>query len=314
MDKIELRVQGKRAKLMIKGNKGNTELGDERVKRGKVGVFSNSSRKRMSELIATLGEAIPVFVTLTYGREFPKDGETWKRHLGVFFKRLKRKYPHLSAVWKLEPQKRLAPHFHLLVYGGRIDKEWLAVAWAECSEDTTIDHILAGTRIESVRSSRGAAYYCSKYLCKLVSDKLPDYWHKAGRWWGIHNRKKLPLAEEKSYYMEATVGALFLDFLSSRLLESKKQAFIRKHFEDSSVHLRVHKEVFLDKWDKPTSTYADNIFELLNDFKMYSSSKATLHCITKCRGSIKRATAMCEKVMDSIQKFITGTGISFSYS
>jgi len=37
--------------------------------------------------------------------------------LKIFLQRFKRAYPDASAIWKLEPQKRGAPHYHMLVWG-----------------------------------------------------------------------------------------------------------------------------------------------------------------------------------------------------
>ena len=148
----------------------------------------------------------------------------------------------------------------------------------------------------------------------MVADELPDYWHTAGRWWGIHNKNKLPYAEKKVFYMSSKVSSLFLDFLSSRLLESKKRSFIRKNQTDPDVFLRVEKEVTLDKYHHPTSTYTDNLRGLLDDFHLFSSGKTSLHCMAQCSGSIERAKIMCQEVFDGIKDFIASTGLEFDYS
>ena len=50
-------------------------------------------------------------VTLTYPKVFPACPRTWKKHLDIFLKRLRRAYTFQAVVWKLEPQRRGAPHF-----------------------------------------------------------------------------------------------------------------------------------------------------------------------------------------------------------
>ena len=91
-----------------------------RTSRPKIKEFSRRSRKRLRHrLMAAKWNGIGPFcvyeVTLTYPDEFPKDGEEVKRHLDVFLKRLKRKYPGLAGAWKMEFQRRGAPHFHVIM-------------------------------------------------------------------------------------------------------------------------------------------------------------------------------------------------------
>jgi hypothetical protein len=85
---------------------------DKRSKRGAVSGFSCKSRSRMLALVSSLNAKIhPVFVTLTYPLLWDNDPLAWKSDLDTFGKWLLRKYPSASFIWKLEPQKRGAPHF-----------------------------------------------------------------------------------------------------------------------------------------------------------------------------------------------------------
>lgn len=95
-------------------------------KRGEVSEFSEPSRRRFLQLLATLNRtAEPIFVTLTYPDSFPAYSEAFKRHLELFSHRLRRRWPKASVIWKLEFQERksgankgkIAPHYHLIVYG-----------------------------------------------------------------------------------------------------------------------------------------------------------------------------------------------------
>lgn len=85
--------------------------------RGQVTKFTRASRRRLLYKLAEVEkENLPQFLTLTYPNEYP-EVEVAKKHFQQFIKRLKRKFPDLALFWKLEPQKRGAPHFHCLVWG-----------------------------------------------------------------------------------------------------------------------------------------------------------------------------------------------------
>ena len=95
------------------------------AKRGEIAEFSSASRRRMLELMAKIDrKAVPFFVTLTYPDSFPLYRSDYKRHLETFCNRLKRRWPDMAVLWKLEFQVRksgrnkgkLAPHYHLFVY------------------------------------------------------------------------------------------------------------------------------------------------------------------------------------------------------
>ena len=90
------------------------------AKRGKIGGFSAKARGRMMELCAKIrDDAVALFVTLTYPSDWPGDPARWKRDLDAFGKWICRFAPGVGAIWKLEPQQRGAPHFHLLVSSTR---------------------------------------------------------------------------------------------------------------------------------------------------------------------------------------------------
>lgn len=158
--------------------------------RGDIGGFSKRSRMRMLQLVSSLrADALPIFCTLTYPLLWPSEHEAWKRHLDTFGKWLLRAYPAASAVWKLEPQKRGAPHFHLLIYGVPfIPHQLVAQRWFEIVGSGDTNHRAAGTRIESIRSRNGVLAYASKkYMGKEC-----EAFEGVGRFWGVFGRKNLP--------------------------------------------------------------------------------------------------------------------------
>lgn len=164
------------------------------VSRGTITSFSNASRKRLIETLASINRDrvrfMPLFVTLTYPEVYSEEGQTWKRHLDSFLKALARAYPGCSAVWRLEFQKRGAPHYHLLVFGLQwLDAKWLARTWYRIVASGDEKHLKAGTQVKRVRSWRGVMSYASKYMAKTggAPSKV-----EVGRYWGIFNRVAIP--------------------------------------------------------------------------------------------------------------------------
>lgn len=169
-------------------------------KRGKVSGFSAKSRNRLMRTLAEVRrDNLPCFVTLTYPAVYSDDPKVWKRHLDNFIKRLARKFPSVAGVWKLEPQKRGAPHFHILVWGVEYDQlaRFVPQAWYEVVGSKDDNHLawhwgLLGNKhcVSQVESQRGVFWYASKYMSKEV-----EGWENVGRWWGVFFRERLPLGQ-----------------------------------------------------------------------------------------------------------------------
>jgi hypothetical protein len=153
----------------------------------------------MRTLAGVRRDCLPAFVTLTFPEFYPTVQRA-KRDLDTFVKRLVRQFPDASGVWKLEPQKRGAPHFHLLVWGASF-RELLAFvpdAWYQVVGSDDPNHLawhkgLLGNSpcVQQVDSQRGVFWYASKYMSKEVGIMFSDW----GRWWGVFHRDNLPLGE-----------------------------------------------------------------------------------------------------------------------
>jgi hypothetical protein len=156
----------------------------KQAKRGKIQGFTAKSRKRMMIMMSKTDQnKLPIFVTLTYPAIFPQAKET-KGHLGAFIKRLKRKYGNnIGYVWKLEKQKRGAPHYHLFIWGikERSIISFITDSWYEIVKSGDPKHALAGTQVQQMLYKHGLMKYCSKYLAKI--DKQFDT-EEMGRIWG----------------------------------------------------------------------------------------------------------------------------------
>ena len=163
-----------------------------RAGRGRITQFSAGSRRRMFRFFQGLDRRqlppLKVFITLTYPKAWSRDGRIWKAHYKTFRQRLQR---HMGAnlqggVYKLEPQQRGAPHFHILAFASSIiDKKWVAQTWYEVVNSQDINHLYAGTRVEGIRSWKGIKSYASKnYMGKEIGE-LPEEWQNIGRLWGV---------------------------------------------------------------------------------------------------------------------------------
>lgn len=193
--------------------------------RGAISGFSKAARRRMLRTLSTIKQdslAEALFVTLTYpGNEVAEserwsvDPAVWKKHLDTFGKRLRRAFPGCSAIWRIDAQRRGAPHFHLLVFGaGFIPHEWCARAWWEIVGSGSADHLSAGTETRAIESPRQAVYYVSKYAGKVseYAYRTPagEEIRSTGRQWGIIARKDLPTAHRDVLVVLGERGRRFL--------------------------------------------------------------------------------------------------------
>lgn len=179
---------------------------EEPAKRGMVTCWTRKSRALLVASLAELdlapmmmGLNDPAMVTLTYPKAWEvvaPDGESVKKHLDQFRKRYERAWGHrLVCVWKMEFQRRGAPHFHLemappgglageerrRVHGesmrrweleggprprwraavgdGLPFQEWLSLVWADIVDHPDpverMKHEGAGTRVDYAEGDRG---------------------------------------------------------------------------------------------------------------------------------------------------------------
>ena len=188
-------------------------------KRGKVIGFSKKSRKRLLDVTARLADSRAIFVTLTYGQQFPDCMEA-KQHLQNFLKRFTRQYPNVTAMWRLELQSRLAPHFHLMLFCKFVPKAWIASNWGAVIGKQHWD--LSGDvarlpfiRVEKIHNRKHLRRYISKYVAKTTivdgeGDGIARFnampyptettqettqAQTVGRVWGIWNREFMPFAD-----------------------------------------------------------------------------------------------------------------------
>lgn len=185
-----IRVYPEGSIIEVSKNRDSVSTDLEIPCRGKITGFSKKSRLR---LLKTLGKVskkeLPYFITLTYPEKFPDEKEVYKSDLEKFIKRLVYRFPKVSGFWRLEFQKRGAPHYHLLVWGlPNADlTRYISNIWYQVVKSGDIKHLHAGTQIKKVRSWRGVMSYASKYMAKEG-----DYGQEVGRIWGVFNKNCVP--------------------------------------------------------------------------------------------------------------------------
>lgn len=197
------------------------------AKRDQIRAFTRQSRARMVRVLCTLDYAPlfedgqqPAMVTLTLPGDWEKIAPTasdFKKSV----ERFRAHYRHswgrsMVAVWKMEFQRRGAPHLHLLTTPpagrargtGETFMEWLGRAWAGAcqtakilGEAEAVKHVNAGTGIDYdergqwADAKRIAVYYAKHglYGAKEYQNQAPALWVEAGtvgRFWGYWGLKK----------------------------------------------------------------------------------------------------------------------------
>jgi hypothetical protein len=174
------------------------------------------------------------FITLTYPMNYPT-AKASKRHLDVFMKRFRRRYGRRGGIWKLEPQRRGAPHYHLLVLMQTVaciqdEIEWAAHAWNEIAGNEDPAHLrvhlglASGSRpcVEVVRDWEGVGRYAGKYLAK-VNPFAPE-WKNPGNFWGKFCPELLPL-RRRQVNLSVEAAALVRRAVVSWFNRQQPQAF-----------------------------------------------------------------------------------------
>ncbi len=163
---------------------------------------------------------VPAMVTLTYPGDWEvvaPDGASVKRHMVLWRKRFQREYGEPARyIWKLEFQRRGAPHIHLWMAppispgrSGRGFAQWLSETWTQVVDHPDAEqkarHRLAGTAVDVRKGlkacdpKRLAIYFTKHSSPNLHGDKeyqhiVPELWRHPGRgpgrFWGVYGLKK----------------------------------------------------------------------------------------------------------------------------
>ena len=170
----------------------------KKTKRGKITKFSTASARRLRETLLTkyVPDCDVYGVTLTLPLEhgeWENSTEYWGGFWNNYTNKLRQSLPDVGIVWRIELQKRNAPHIHAIVYTPK-DKPFgkMVTYWLE-SCDALAQRL--GVAIKTFD-------YCFK-VSQLVGDRIGFYRylvdhaskHKQeqlgyqGRQWGVINAK-----------------------------------------------------------------------------------------------------------------------------
>ena len=189
--------------------------------------WSRKSRAAMCRTFAELDYTplvecgrVPAMVTLTYPGDWESvapAGTSVKRHMTLWRKRFQREWGEPARyIWKLEFQRRGAPHIHLWMApphsvgrSGRTFWDWLSHEWADIvahpDPEQRARHLLAGTAIDILNGLRAcdpkrlAIYFTKHSSPNKLGDKeyqhiVPEAWrqpgHGPGRFWGVHGLQR----------------------------------------------------------------------------------------------------------------------------
>jgi hypothetical protein len=218
---------GDRNQAVVSSTRRSNSAADYRSAGAVITEWSRKSRSAMCRTFAELDYSplvesgrVPAMITLTYPGDWEvvaPDGASVKRHMVLWRKRFQREYSEpVRYIWKLEFQRRGAPHIHLWMAppmspgrSGRGFAQWLSETWAQIVDHPDsvqkARHRLAGTAID-VRNGlkacdpkRLAIYFTKHSSPNLHGDKeyqhiVPDLWQQPGRgpgrFWGVYGLKK----------------------------------------------------------------------------------------------------------------------------
>jgi len=225
-------------------------------KRNIIDGYSRGSRNRFLKLLISIDYkkmGVPLFYTLTYPGEYSNNPKIWKRDLDVFIKRLERLYPGLCGTWRLEPQRRGAPHFSGFMWGcedlstikGKLK---FSKMWFEVVGSGDERHLRAGTGIEAPKDDlTGLIFYCSKYQAKSEKGGVPQQFdYPVGRYWGVFNREKLSISKEE-FEIDSNLFFKIRRVLKRKLAKCLKKNIYRKIMSENhnGIWLIMSNEVIL---------------------------------------------------------------------
>jgi hypothetical protein len=181
-------------------------------KRGVVTEFTEASRRRLAFVANNTECAFRTMITLTYPKVYPNDGCVCKSHLRAFLQAFRRFTGGASYLWFLEFQRRGAPHFHILTdyplprdaHKRKSIQRWVSQRWYRVTGEKDPLHLIAGTRVERLRSPEGGAHYAVKYATKMEQKAVPREYANVGRLWGASRDVK----PQPYYELDCTEDAI----------------------------------------------------------------------------------------------------------
>jgi hypothetical protein len=175
--------------------------------KSEVKTFSRQSRNKLLKTLLSIdydAMGSPVFFTLTYPGKFSEDPLQWKKDFHAWVTRIKYNHPGLCLVWRLEPQKRGAPHYSGFLWGWDTlgtdeGRQELSRTWYEVVGSRDEKHLRAGTQaiLLDGPDRRQKIYYLAKYQSKKTKGAKNEFFdYPVGRYWGVCGRSNLAISKE----------------------------------------------------------------------------------------------------------------------
>ncbi|MBA7533511.1 hypothetical protein ES705_25751 [subsurface metagenome] len=205
--------------------------------RGNIQEFSKKSRFRLFHLMSKIDNKLltePLFITLTYHHGHHRVHSNTKGQLHHFLVRLRQLSPHVEYIWRIELQKRGAPHYHLIIFPSILDKPnnkinfsiMVSKIWHSIADPDSRAHKEYGCKIKVINSYREACAYISKYVGKYNPNEDSV---KVGRHWG--NSRNLPFRISSHVTTNRSGAKELIEILRRWLMEhGKKQYACEEYF------------------------------------------------------------------------------------
>lgn len=195
-------------------------------KRSTITGFSDASARRLKKKLVALNFRAHnwQFVTLTYPGEYSYDPLMWKRNLRAFRSHLERVWGDVfqGAIWRLEQQKRGAPHFHLLICWNqkvplRLIRTSVRESWTRILGGAGPNARWVRTEVQECRiQADGGVPKLMSYLCKYLGKRSHSGWlnpvngelQVIGRSWGEWGQ--LPYAQAEYFLLGPNELAQFV--------------------------------------------------------------------------------------------------------
>jgi len=160
-------------------------------KRGRVTTFSRKSRLSMFRAAASIRlEELSRgwWISLTYHHRCPAGKKQLIDDIEAWTQAVRRKFPRMVYVKRLEFQERGFPHWHLLVWTERGNMafdtpragRWMHRLWHRIAEPTSKHHAEHGPNVQPLDTWRKTLAYISKYCAKEQDGEQDGY---TGRRW-----------------------------------------------------------------------------------------------------------------------------------
>ncbi|MBA7577395.1 hypothetical protein ES708_19246 [subsurface metagenome] len=198
--------------------------------RGDISEFSKKSRFRLFVSLAKISFDLPnkpLFISCSYhyGHRLLFDDN--KTHLHHFLISLRRYDPDVQYIWRLEHQKRGAPHFHLIIFPSippefYKEKDYSIVIsslWHDIADPNSKAHKEYGCKVSKINNYRNACAYLSKYIAKLPEGRVGL---KLGKHWGCS--RNLPFCVRGTIESNRKKSIEIIEKIRKWLIENGKES------------------------------------------------------------------------------------------